>query len=154
MHRGKLILSSKNKSSHFHIHLTYFSSYTCQHLTNTPPQYFSKEHPLVFTCQQQGLASKTASRTNYQWANSHGEYALVKGQQAMFTLLVGVRNLSTLISFSVALHHDHTHVLLTYRCFFSNVSSAKLTFKASQDKQRASVVASSNMDTTFHALHT
>lgn len=142
------------KPSHFHVHLTCFSSYTCQRLTNTTPQSFSKQHPLVFTYQQQRMASKTASRTDYQRANSDGEYTLVKGQQAMFTLLVDVRNLSTLISFSVVLHHDHTHVLLTYRCFFSYASSAKLTFKASQDKQRASVVALSNMDTTFPALHT
>lgn len=120
----------------------------------TTPQYFSKQHPLVSRCQLQRMASKSASRTDYQWANFCGECALVKGHRAMFTLLVGVRNLSTLISLSVALHHDHRHVLLTYRCFFSNASSAKLTFKASQHKQLASVVASSNMDTTFPALHT
>lgn len=90
----------------------------------------------------------------HQEQTTSGPTPMEKSQQAMFTLLVGVRNLSTLISFSVALHHDHTHVLLTYRCFFSNVSSAKLTFKASQDKQRASIVATSNMDTTFPALRT
>ena len=51
------------------------------------------------------------------------------------------------------LSNSTTHVLLTYRCFFSDVSSAKSTFKASHYKQLAPIVALSNKDTPFPALH-
>lgn len=141
--RGKKKIKKSFKTDQMHRSKSILFSSVQQPAEHPPvhPTFFSSTHTLAYfpPTQHQGSTLNGAS-----WCprgTHRGQPANLLQEQTSKTtrshfnfhhIIVVSRNLFPLVYVSVSLHHDHTHALLTYRCFLSTVSSAKWTFKASQ----------------------